>query len=91
MNKYQVLSLERPKGLVGTPGWVEDMTYLLPNKAQEKGMIMLDIIYEQPGDSRDPVIIFDREGRILHTWPDGYSPGFLEVEKVCKELLGRKQ
>jgi len=90
VNYYQLLSLERPEGLVGEPSHYEDMTYMLPSKAQDKGMLLLDITYRQPEySSKDPVILFDREGRILHMWPDNYVPGYFEVRKVCEKLLGR--
>lgn len=90
MNYYQLMGLERPPGLIGYPAWAEDMTYSLPGQAQDERMIMLDISYRQPAyGSRDPVIIFNRDGNILHIWPDGYVPGYYEITKVCRNLLER--
>lgn len=89
MNENQLLSLERPRGLVGQPTEGKVMTYMLPAKAKDAGMMMLDVTYRQPEFiGKDPVIIFDRTGRILHVWPDGYVPGFLEVQKVARGLMG---
>lgn len=87
MNYYQLLSLERPRGLVGEPTRCEEMSYILPRKAQEQGMMLLDIFYRQPEYPRDPVIIFNKEGEILHVWSDDYTPGYFEVKRVCEKLL----
>lgn len=97
MNYYQLLSLERPEGMVGEPEeYPEEMTYMLPRKAQDNGMVMFDLTYRQPAlryrtSYRDPLIIFDREGRILHQFPDDHVPGFFEIQKVCRRILRRKQ
>ena len=88
MNIWQVVSLERPSGLIGWPRYWEDMTYMLPAEAQDRRLVMLDIHYERPMlPSVDPIIIFDRDGRILHAWPEDYIPGPAEIEKVGRKLM----
>ena len=89
MNYYQLLGLERPLGIVGQPAeWgYQDMSHMLPGKARDKGIQMLDILYKGPERQVDPVIIFDRDGRILHAWTEDYIPSYDEVQKVCKGLL----
>ena len=87
MNKWQVLSLENPSGVVGIPERWEDMTYMLPAEAQEKGLVMLDIHYRMPNRrSLDPIIIFSRDGRLLHAWPEEYIPGPAEIARVSRRL-----
>lgn len=88
MNLYQLLQLEQPRGNVGIPdAWgCKDITYQLPRPAQEKGIMMLDMVYRLPFLSLDPIIIFSRNGRILHQWEEGYIPGPFEIEKVGKKL-----
>lgn len=87
MNIYRLLSLERPMGLVGEPARGLDMTFMLPAEAKEAGMMMLDVTYGPQYSRKDPVIIFDREGKILHVWPDRYIPGFFEILQVSRKLL----
>ncbi len=65
MNKYQLLSLQVPSGVVGTVGWWGNLERLLPAKAREKEWQLIDMHYEQPEYSKDPVILFDRDGHIL--------------------------
>jgi hypothetical protein len=86
---WKLMGLEKPAGVWGTAHLVEDMSWQLPSPAQERGMVMLDIAYREPAMvslSRDPVIIFNREGNIVHVWPDDYIPGYLEIERVCRDL-----
>jgi len=89
MNFYQLLGLERPLGVVGPPEpWSsQDMSCMLPAKARDKGVQMLDVLYKSPECQVDPIIIFDRDGRILHAWAEDYIPSYGEVQKVCKSLL----
>jgi len=87
-----MLSLEQPRGIVGIPDeWrCKDMSYHLPKQAQDKGLVMLDMVYHMPeAPSKDPIIIFNRNGRILHAWPEGYIPGPFEIEKVGKKVARR--
>lgn len=83
VNKYQLLSLERPPGILAEPVDAIDLTYMLPAAAKDRGISLLDVTYS----GEDPLIIFDRDGRILHRWPYGYMPGYLEVQEVSKALL----
>jgi len=52
---------------------------------------LLDVTYRQPQYSQaDPFIIFNREGRILHSWPEDYTPGPAEVRKMAEGLLNQQ-
>jgi hypothetical protein len=88
LNEYQALMLEQPPGEVGLPKEWEDLSYLLPGRAQERGFIMLDIVYAM-GYQRDPVIIFDRRGRIAHQFPDDYDPGPLDIKRAWRNIRRR--
>lgn len=86
MEIYQLLSLEQPLGICGTPSSAIDLDRLLPPKAQDRRWRLLDMFYRQPKYPVDPVILFDARGRILHRWPDDYIPMLAEVHLVCQEL-----
>jgi hypothetical protein len=36
--------------------------------------------------SRDPYVLYNKFGQILHEWPEDYIPDWLDVLNVCKEL-----
>jgi hypothetical protein len=42
------------------------------------------------GDSRDPYVLYDRWGSILHVFNQEYPPSYVEVMQVCSELLRRR-
>jgi hypothetical protein len=89
VNQYSLLCLQDPPGMVGHPTLGYDLTYMLPPVASSRGLKLLDVIYEQPEEARkDPLIIFDRRGRILHIWPDDYTPGSAEIIATAKKLVG---
>jgi hypothetical protein len=88
VNKNRLLSFQNPEGLVGVPTQGLDFTFMLPTPAKERGMILFDVTYSQPPYYRvDPFIIFNRDGRILHSWPQGYIPSSIEVEKIALGLI----
>jgi hypothetical protein len=89
MNKYHLLSLERPAGLIGEPIRGEDLTFMLPTRAKEAGMVLLDVTYRQPEKQVDPYIIYSQDGRLLHAWPENYTPGPVEIWKVAEVLIGK--
>ena len=89
-NYVQLAQLQQPLGICGCPNehQSQDMTLELPAKAQEKGWLMLDMVYTQPHfASVDPVIIFDRRGRILHCFRENHIPTFDEIRCVSDKLL----
>lgn len=87
MNIYQMLALEMPRGMVGVPHRWEDGSYLLPREARDRGMMLLDVTYDLPSFAdADPLMIFSRDGRLLHAWPDDYFPGPAEIRRVANEL-----
>ena len=91
VNIYRLLSFQNPSGLIGEPIGGLDYSFMLPAKAKDRGMLLLDVTYRQPQSARaDPFIIFDRKGRILHSWPEDYTPGPAEIRKVAQGLLSRQ-
>lgn len=88
VNENLLLCLQDPPGMVGHPRLGYDLTFMLPPVASSRGLRLLDIVYEQPEQVRkDPLIIFDRRGRILHIWPDDYIPGPAEINATAKKLV----
>ena len=43
------------------------------------------------GDSRDPYVLYDRWGNMLHVWDQEYPPSYVEVMQVCSCLLASKR
>jgi hypothetical protein len=86
INIYRLLSFENPPGLIGVPRNGEDYSFMLPEKSRARGMMLLSVVYDQPQSCNDPFIIFDNRGRVLYSWPIGYTPSYLEVNKVAEGL-----
>jgi hypothetical protein len=90
-NINRLRCFQMPIGTVGDPEWALDLSYELPSKAKDAGLMLLDVLYNQPPYGRkDPYIIFDINGRILHAWPDNYIPGPFEIERVAMRLVDEK-
>lgn len=87
INENRLLSFQNPPDVFGVPVRAWDISYKLPGKVQERGIMLLDVTYQQPEDYADPYIIFDDRGKVLYSWPEGYIPGPREIWKVAESLL----
>lgn len=59
-----------------------DRSDLLPAWAAHDGM---ELYYVSSG-IKDPVVIYDRWGKILYQWPEDYYPHWAEIYEVCETL-----
>lgn len=61
-----------------------DMNSLLPIEGQFAGM---SLVFFEPSGRLDPVCLYDRWGRIVHQWPDGYFPSLGDVRDTVLKAL----
>lgn len=57
---------------------------MLPVDARLRGM---ELTFEEPLYSPDPVYLRDRDGRTLREWR--YIPSLGEVDDACREIMGK--
>ncbi len=61
-----------------------DMDRHLPIEGYAAGMSLVSF---EPSRGTDPVCLYDRWGRIVHQWPDGYFPSLGEIRDVVLKAL----
>lgn len=59
----------------------KNLSAMLPTDAYLHGCILRDL---ELNYNRDPVVLYDNNGKILHEW--GYIPSLSEVFETCHEL-----
>lgn len=70
----------------GTEYWEEQLQCdLLPKVAILAGFELVRLY--PPDFGRDPYVLYDRYGEILHVWREGYTPRWFEVYEVCRQFL----
>jgi len=55
------------------------------------GWRLVALVPPSRGDSRDPYVIYDRWGSILHIFEQEYPPSYVEVLQVCSQLLSKER
>lgn len=74
---------EKPKWAKGLKTiYGDDITHFLPTFAVIQGCKLREVEYELA----DPIILYDRNYKILYEWQ--YTPSLTEVFEVCEHLLG---
>ena len=76
------IEYEKPAwaGHLSTVVW-DDLSRSLPTVATQQGYRLRWVEYDYV---RDPVILYDRNRRIVHEWQ--YIPSLTEVFEVCRDL-----
>lgn len=79
--KRKTTRYDKPKWARDFPilAW-EDLTPSLPTTAIHQGYRLRFVEY----DRRDPVILYDRNRRLVHEW--AYVPSLTEVFELCQQL-----
>lgn len=77
---------EQPRQI--RPGMIEhDFSSLLPTLAALRGFSLASFSPRSFDYGRDPFVLYDQWGHILHEWPEDYTPHWVEVMEVSQRFL----
>lgn len=59
---------------------MEDFSCQLPLRAHLKGLVLLDVAFD---DSNTSFMLFDGRGSLIREWPASYDPSLSELEEIA--------
>lgn len=70
--------LPYPGTIVSSPAYLDT-----PHECYMRGYELRLVEVRQVGG--DPYVLYDRWGKIIHQWPEGYTPTWMDVHDVLQK------